>query len=95
MTPIKLRNFAARIAGHDDIMGQEHPQNNRVEFDLEQLVELLARSVPAKRANPALPRVPGAAGYGGVVSIWQQFGEWLAETLMPRARSTWFGKWRD
>lgn len=97
MTPIKIRNFAVRVVHHDDIMGQEHPQNGKVEFDLEQFVELLARAVPPKRAPPGQPRLPGgfASGAGGVVNIWAQFGEWLRETFIPAAQKSWFGKWRD
>lgn len=83
-------------------MGQDHPMNGRVELDLEQFVELLARTVPPKRGQGRLALVVGGllGGGGGAgalppVSVWAQFGEWLTETFFPAASKSWFGKWRE
>lgn len=97
ITPMRLRNQASIVTNNDEIISQEHPLNIKVEFTLDQFVELMARVAPQAKPD-------GIRAYQGLnlnwlkgepQKMWVSLAIYLDTQLYPELQKIWHGKWRE
>lgn len=91
LTPVRLQAVAVKMTGYKEIMGQEHPNNQRIEFGFEEWLELVARCAPNAKTPP--PQVAGVTGEAS--KMWHSLSTYLLDWYYPAVYRVWPGKWRE
>lgn len=94
---MKLRNQAAIVTGNDEVISQEHPLNLKVEFTLDQFIELMARVAPQAKADAIKAHQGVNLNWlrGEAQKMWVSLAIYLEAALYPEVQKIWHGKWRE